>query len=79
MKGRSVSKNRPSHRVLVFLAQFIDHKVGWDRLPTLLSIPMLVGLRARLREQNLFDTGVGPVKADWPTRDGFELVVQTGG
>jgi Animal haem peroxidase len=64
MKGRAVSKNRLSHRVLVFLAQFIDDKVGWDRLPTLLGIPTLVGLRARLREQNLFDTGVEPVKAE---------------
>ena len=64
MEGRAVSKNRLSHRVLVFLAQFIDDKVGWDRLPTLLGIPTLVGLRARLREQNLFDTGVGPVRAE---------------
>jgi Animal haem peroxidase len=63
VKGRAVSKHRLSHRVLVFLAQLLDHKVGWDRLPTWLGIPTLVGLRKSLREHNLFDTGVAPAKA----------------
>jgi hypothetical protein len=64
VKGRAVSKHRLSHRVLVFLAQLLDHKVGWDRLPTWLGIPTLVGLRKSLREHNLFDTGVAPAKAE---------------
>jgi hypothetical protein len=64
VKGRVVSKQRLSHRVLVLFAQFLDHKVGWDKLPTLLGILTLVGIRQRLREQNLFDTGVGPAKVE---------------
>jgi hypothetical protein len=59
-----VSKQRLSHRVLIFFAQFLDNKVGWDRLPTLLGVVALVGLRKRLRERNLFDTGVGPAEAE---------------
>ena len=58
-----MSKQRFKHRVFVFFARFLDNTVGWDKLPTLLGIPMLVGIRKGLREQNLFDTGVGPVKA----------------
>ena len=64
MKGRAVSKHRLPHRVLVVLAQLLDHKVGWDNLPIWLGIPTLVGLRNRLREQNLFDTGVVPAKPE---------------
>jgi hypothetical protein len=59
-----VSKHRLPHRVLVFLAQLLDDKVGWDKLPTWLGITTLVELRKRLREQNLFDTGVAPVKPE---------------
>ena len=59
-----MSKHRLSHRVLVFFAEFLDDKVGWDKLPTLSGILTLVGLRKRLREHNLFDAGVGPVKAE---------------
>ena len=58
-----MSKQRFTHRVFVFFARFLDNTVGWDKLPTLLGIPMLAGIRKGLREQNLFDTGVGPVKA----------------
>ena len=58
-----MSKHRLPHRVLVVLAQLLDHKVGWDKLPIWLGIPTLVGLRNRLREQNLFDTGVGTCQA----------------
>jgi hypothetical protein len=48
----------------------VDHRRGWHRLPTPLAVLSLVGIRGRLREQNLFDTGLpsptGP--ADAPTR-----------
>ena len=64
VKGHAVSKHRLPHRVLVFLAQLLDDKVGWDKLPTWLGIATLVELRKRLREQNLFDTGVAPAKAE---------------
>jgi Animal haem peroxidase len=48
----------------VFLAQLVDNKIGWDKLPPWLGIITLVGLRKRLREKNLFDTGVGPARAE---------------
>ena len=64
VKGHAVSKHRLPHRVLVFLAQLLDDKVGWDKLPTWLGIATLVELRKRLREQNLFDTGVAPAKPE---------------
>ncbi|MGH2704644.1 MAG: peroxidase family protein [Actinomycetota bacterium] len=35
---------------------------GWDRLPRFLGILTLVGLRNRLRERNLHDTGLTPDK-----------------
>jgi hypothetical protein len=38
-------------------AQAVDHRVGWHRLPVALGIPMLVGLRDRLRATNLHDRG----------------------
>ena len=59
-----MSKHRLSHRVLVVFAQLLDDKVGWDKLPIWVGIPTLVGVRNRLREQNLFDTGVAPAKAE---------------
>ena len=39
----------------------VDRKVGWDRLPIPLALPVLIGLRDRLREKNLYDTGRGPL------------------
>jgi hypothetical protein len=36
----------------------VDKKVGWHRLPLPLGIPTLIGIRERLRHENLFDTGV---------------------
>jgi Animal haem peroxidase len=60
-----VSKHRLPHRVLVFLAQLLDDKVGWDKLPTWLGIATLVELRNKLREQNLFDTGLAPAKPEF--------------
>lgn len=38
------------------LAEGVDHTVGWDRLPPILGLLELVGLRSRLRAQNLHDT-----------------------
>jgi len=36
-------------------ATALDHHVGWHRLPLLVSIPTLIGLRERLRRDDLFD------------------------
>ena len=40
-------------------AEAVDKKVGWHNVrPTLLGVLTLVGVRDRLRQQNLFDTGL---------------------
>ncbi len=36
----------------------VDLRKGWHRLPTPLAVLALVGIRGRLRHQNLYDTGV---------------------
>jgi hypothetical protein len=41
------------------LAGAIDRRIGWDKLPLPLGILTLVGLRDRLRQENLYDTGRG--------------------
>jgi hypothetical protein len=40
-------------------AELLDRRIGWPRLPLPLSLLTLIGLRNRLREQNLYDTGRG--------------------
>ncbi|HYY33743.1 MAG TPA: peroxidase family protein, partial [Gaiellaceae bacterium] len=42
-------------------AEAIDKSIGWAKLPTPLALPVLIGLRDRLRERNLYDTGRGPL------------------
>ncbi|WP_082857923.1 peroxidase family protein, partial [Nocardia arizonensis] len=54
-------------RLLVRAAESVDRAIGWSRLPTPLGLAVLVGLRAGLRSENLFDTGPhpeGPLPAD---------------
>jgi Animal haem peroxidase len=46
------------NRPLAKVASFIDTRIGWDRLPRPLGIVTLIGLRDRLREENLADTGL---------------------
>jgi hypothetical protein len=50
-------------KIFTQLAETLDQSIGWSRMPKLLGILTLVGLRKRLRERNLYDTG-GP--ADLP-------------
>jgi hypothetical protein len=45
-------------RVLIRLATSLDTRIGWDRLPRPLGIVTLMGLRERLRAENLTDTGL---------------------
>ena len=47
--------------LLTSTAEALDRRVGWDKLPRVLAIPTLIGLRTRLRERNLYDTGRGPL------------------
>ena len=42
-------------------AEAIDRRIGWDKLPLLLAMPVLIGLRNVLRKKNLYDTGRGPL------------------
>jgi hypothetical protein len=44
-------------RFFIVLASALDRAVGWDRLPRLLGLLTLIGLRGRLRRRNLYDTG----------------------
>ena len=39
------------------LAERVDRSIGWSRLPTVLAVPVLIGLREQLRAKNLVDTG----------------------
>ena len=45
-------------RPLAVLAQALDNRVGWHRLPLPLGLLALLGLRHRLQSENLHDTGV---------------------
>jgi Animal haem peroxidase len=47
-------------RRLIPFASFLDTRIGWDRLPRLLGIVTLIGLREQLRRRNLLDTGWEP-------------------
>src|SRR3954469_6568613 len=49
------------------LAERLDRRFGWDKLPLPLAMLVLIGLRNILREKNLYDTGRGPL--DRPTID----------
>jgi hypothetical protein len=47
-------------RAFTAATEAIDRRVGWHKLPTPLGIVTLVGIRLRLRDRNLFDTGKRP-------------------
>jgi hypothetical protein len=50
-------------RLLTGTAGALDRRFGWDRLPRPLGVLTLVGLRMRLRQRNLHDTGAGGARA----------------
>jgi hypothetical protein len=52
------------------VTQSIDQKVGWPRLPLLIALVILIGLRTVLRDKNLYDTtGVTLSPSDKPVAD----------
>ncbi|MFE7559765.1 peroxidase family protein [Kitasatospora sp. NPDC057500] len=53
-------------RLLTDAAEYVDRRFGWDRLPVLPGLLTLLGLRIRLRQRNLYDTGQLPA-VDPPT------------
>lgn len=57
-----------------WLAERLDRSVGWSRLPTVIGLGVLVGLRHQLRTANLYDSGSVPV--DTP-RPGDYLIART--
>src|SRR5688500_18105489 len=50
-------------KLLTSTAGALDRRFGWDKLPRPLGVLTLVGLRTRLRKENLYDTGVGGARA----------------
>ena len=52
--------NTPFWRVVDAISGRIDRKSGWDRLPKVLSLGVLIGLRDTLRRFNLHDTNQVP-------------------
>ena len=48
-------------------AEAVDRRFGWDRLPKPVAMLTLVGIRDRLRAENLYDTGQAPATARRPT------------
>jgi hypothetical protein len=44
------------------IATGVDHRRGWDKLPTALGILVLIGTRDVLRRRNLFDTTAQPAE-----------------
>lgn len=53
-------------KALMKPAEWLDRKFGWSRLPYVLGLGTLIGLRERLREQNLYSTGVPGVTEPLP-------------
>ncbi len=48
-------------RALIAFAEALDRTIGWDRLPKPLGIITLAGVREKLRAENLYDSGRGPL------------------
>src|SRR6478735_7752758 len=69
--GSSTPARGRMREMLVKLAEWFDRRFGWGRLPYPLGLATLVGLRTRLRERNLYDTGV-PVLDDLDPGDTTE-------
>ena len=46
------------------LTDWLDRRFGWDRLPGPLGVLTLVGVRNRLRQRNLYDTGLPEADAE---------------
>ena len=57
----------PLTKLLIATSGALDRRFGWDRLPLPLGVFTLAGLRTRLREQNLYDTGTRRRDAVRPT------------
>jgi hypothetical protein len=61
----------PLRKAFEMVTQAVDRRIGWDRLPKLPGLVVLVGLRNVLRRENLYDTGGAPAR-DAPSVAPFE-------
>ena len=55
----------------------VDKKIGWHKLPVPLALLNLIGIRNRLRHENLYDTGVPEPKNGSPAFDKRYLTART--
>jgi hypothetical protein len=63
-------------RIVTGLAQYLDDRIGWDKLPVPLGLGTLLGLRIRLRQENLHDTNAIPavkVPEPAPPTDSYKV------
>jgi hypothetical protein len=56
-------RDTPFWRAYDDIAQAIDQRIGWYRLPKFLGLLVLVGLRNILRQRNLYDTSSLPARS----------------
>jgi hypothetical protein len=66
MPPRRLSSESVGNLVAPF-AESLDRTVGWHRLPPKLGMLVLLGLRQRLRQRNLYDAESPPRQADGAT------------
>ncbi|RPA19803.1 peroxidase family protein [Gordonia sp. OPL2] len=64
--GVSPGRRRRLARILAGAAESVDRRRGWHSLPLPVGLAVLVGLRSRMRELNLFDAGPHPADPDDP-------------
>ena len=50
------------------ITDWVDRRFGWNRLPGPLGVLTLIGVRNRLRQRNLYDTGLPPADAELRAR-----------
>lgn len=61
----------------VRIAQYIDQSVGWARLPKVLGLAVLIGLRHQLRTSNLYAAEPSPAPLTGPVDAGNYLGART--
>ncbi|NKQ51307.1 heme peroxidase [Amycolatopsis sp. K13G38] len=62
-------RDTPPWRLFTALTEIVDRLVGWDRLPVPLGVLELIGVRTKLRQDNLHDTSHLPAVNTPPVPD----------
>jgi hypothetical protein len=76
----AIGRQRGARELFDAAAQLLDQRFGWDRLPVPIALATIVGLRHRLRADNLHDTGPLPNEArpaPPPPADASHLTTRT--